>query len=77
MRAAAIVARIFAQLKKVVNIIVPRLQVSTTRAAPFAALIDRYQLVIMQLEKWNHPLALPVGALDKTTSTSDSCPRTA
>jgi hypothetical protein len=52
----ALVPRVDAKLKEVLNIVVPRLQVGTTGAATLASLVHCDELVVMQLEERNDAL---------------------
>jgi hypothetical protein len=52
----ALVPRVDAKLKEVLDIVVPRLQVGTTGAATLASLVHCDELVVMQLEERNDAL---------------------
>ena len=64
MRATAFVAGVLAQFHEVLDVEVPRFQISAHGAFAFAALIHGHRSVIGHLEERNHTLALAVGALD-------------
>ena len=64
MGAAAVIAGVFAQLQKLLNVEMPGFQVGADRAFALTALIDRHGCVVHHFEEGNNPLRLTVGALD-------------
>ena len=63
-RAAAVVAGVFAQLQELLDVQVPGFQVGADRALALAALVHRHGRVVHHFEEWHHTLRLAVGALD-------------
>ena len=70
----AVIACVLAQLKKIRDINMPALQISTAGTPPLTTLIDGNKLIIMQLQKRNHALAFTVGAVDMAAGATHSCP---
>ena len=63
-RAAAVVAGVFTQLKEFFNVQVPGFQVGAYGAFAFAALVDCDSRVVNHFEERHHALRLAVGALN-------------
>src|SRR6476620_5131362 len=59
-RAAAVVARVLAQLEELLDVVVPRLEVRADGALPFSPLVDRDGRVVDDLQERDHALALAV-----------------
>jgi len=74
---AAVVTGILPQLEKIEDVVVPCLQIGTTRAATFPSLIDGNELVVVQLEERNYSLTLTVGAFDVASRTTNGGPGSA
>ena len=55
------------QFEKVENIVMPRLEIGTTRPLALAALVDGAKLIVVHLEKGNHALAVTISTLDIAT----------
>ena len=77
MGAAAVVTRVAAKLEEFEDIVVPRFEVGAARALALAALIDRDELIVVQLEERNNALGFAVGARDMRAGAADGSPRTA
>ena len=74
MGAAAIIARIFSQLQKLLNVQMPCLQVGANRSLAFAALVDCNGSVVDNLEEGDNTLGLSIGSLDVGTKRAHRCP---
>jgi hypothetical protein len=70
--AAAVVPGVLAQLEEVEDVVVPGLEVGTAGAPALAALVDRDELVVVQLEEGDDALAFAVGALDVAPGAADA-----
>ena len=55
----------------------PSLKIGTAGTTSFTALIDRDELIVVQLKKRDDSLRLSVSSLNKTTSSADGSPRSA
>ena len=75
--AAAVVAGVTTELKEVFDVVVPRLEVGAAGATALTALVDRDELVVVQLKERHDALRFTVGALDVRARATDSRPRTA
>jgi len=75
--AAAVVAGVTTELKEVFDVVMPRLEVGTARATALTALVDRDELVVVQLKERHDALRFTVGALDVRARATDGRPRTA
>ena len=64
MGAAAVIAGVFAQLQKLLDVEMPCFQIGTDRALALAALVDCHGRVIDHFEKGNNPLRLAVSTFD-------------
>ena len=64
MRAAPLIAGIFTQLQKILDIQMPGFEIGADRALALAALIHGHGRVVGDLHKRHHALGLAVGALD-------------
>ena len=64
MGAAAVVAGVLAQVEKLLDVDVPRLQIGADRALALAALVHRDRGVVGDFQERHHALAFAVGALD-------------
>ena len=74
MGAPAVITRVFAQLQELLDVEVPRLQVSAHRALALAALIDRHSRVIDDLQKRYDTLRLAVRSFDMRAQCPHACP---
>ena len=67
MRTTAIVARVFAQFDKLLDVQVPCLQISAHGPLALATLVYRDRRIIDDFEKGHHTLRFAIGALDVST----------
>ena len=74
MSPAAVVSGVFAKLEEIVDVVVPCLEVSATGATALASLVNRDELVIVQLEEWDDPLRLAISSFNEPTGAANSCP---
>jgi len=74
MRAAAVVARVLAQVEELLDVDVPGLKVGADRPLSLATLIDSNCRVVGNLQERHDTLALAVGALDVGAEAADRCP---
>ncbi len=63
-RPAALIARVIAQLEKILDVRVPILQIDASRALPLATLIDSGHRRIERLQPRHDPVGPPIRALD-------------
>ena len=77
MGAAAVVTRVAPKLEEFEDIVVPGFEVGAAGALALAALIDRDELIVVQLEERNDALGFAVGARDMRAGAADGGPRTA
>ncbi len=74
MRASSLVARIFPELEKVLDVEMPRLEVGAHRAFAFAPLINCYCSVVGDFEEGDDALAFAVGPFDGGSCSADIRP---
>ena len=73
-RAATFVTGIYAELEKVLDVIVPGLEVGAAGAAPLATLVDGDELVVVELEERNDALGFAIGALNVASGSANGGP---
>ena len=71
---AAVIAGVFAQLQKLLDVEMPCFQVSAHRTLALAALVNRHRRVIHHLEEGNNALRLTIGTLDARTQSAHTGP---
>ena len=64
MRPAPVIAGVFAQFQKFLDVQVPALQVGAHSAFPFAALVNRNRRVIYHFQERHHTLTFSIGSSD-------------
>ena len=74
MGAAAVIAGVFAQLQKFLDVEMPCFQVGTDCALALAALVDCHGRVIDHFEEGHNPLRFAVGTLDARTQSTHTGP---
>ena len=74
MAAAALVTGIFTEVEEVLDVVVPRFEISAARATAFSSLVDGDELVVVEFKEWNDALRFAVGALDVAAGTADGGP---
>ena len=73
-RAATFVTGIYAELEKVLDVIMPGLEVSAPGAATLATLVDGDELVIVELQERNDALGFSIGALNVASGSTNGGP---
>ena len=72
--AAAIVAGVLAQLEELEDVVVPALEIGAAGTLALAALVDRDQLVVVELQERDDALRLAVGAANVGAGAADRRP---
>ncbi len=74
MSTSPVVAGVLTKIEKLLDVDMPRLQVSADGALSFAALIHRDGRIVGNLEKWNNALRFAVCSSNVRTQTADAAP---
>src|SRR5260370_13160714 len=76
-RSATVVAGLFAQVEKILDVCVPQFEIRAERAGPLASLVHGDGNVIADFQKRDHARAFTVRTVNMRAVAADTSPRTA